>query len=132
MSAERLIPAMLNHASISALIGTRLALERIPTNTIMPACVYTIIDDVPAPNVAYQNGNQLTKARVQINALAMTVGEVISINNAIRALLDFKHQATFIGILVMSCRIEMWGAYEKDDETGIWTRPVDYFLQYYE
>jgi hypothetical protein len=132
MSAELLIPAMLNHSSITALIGTRLALERLPTNSVMPACVYTVISDTPQPNVAYQNGQQLSRARIQINPLATTVTAVVQIHTAIRTLLDFKHRTTFSGMLVMSCRVETKGMYEKDDETGIWTRPVDYILQYYE
>ncbi len=132
MNAEQLVPAMLAGSSIENLIGKRLALERLPTNTTFPACVYQIISDTPAPNIAFQNGQQLTKARVQINALAMTVGEVSSINLAIKTLLNFKLQTWFGDTLVVSSRLEMRGAYEKDDETGLWTRPVDYFIQYYE
>ena len=132
MSAELLIPAMLNHASITALIGTRLALHRLPQNTVMPACVYNVISDNPDPYINYQSGQQITKARVQINALALTVASVVSIHAAIRNLLDYKHNLTYSGIKVMSSRVDFKGPYEKDDETGIWTRPIDYILQYYE
>ena len=132
MSAELLIPAMLDHATITALIGNRLALQRLPQNSAMPACVYNVISDNPDPNIDYQSGPQLTKARVQINPLALTVGSIVSIHAAIRSLLDFKHNTTYSGIKVLSSRVDFKGPYEKDDETGIWTRPVDYILQYYE
>lgn len=135
MSAERLIPLMLNDTSITALIGDRLALERLPTNIEYPAVAYTVISDIPHPNVAYQNGQQLTFARVQINPIALTVAKVVEIHSAIKNLLNFKHNTLFSGIRVMSCRIDPEsgkGMFEKDDETGLWTRSVDYFLQYYE
>lgn len=132
MSAELLIPAMLDDATILALIGNRLSLERLPQNSTMPACVYQIITNSPVPNVAFQNGLQLTRARVQINPLALTVAGIVAIHDAIKALMNFRHHLTFIGILVMSCRLDVRGMYERDDETGIWTRPFDYILQYYE
>ena len=132
MSAELLIPAMLNDATITALIGDRLALNRLPTNTAFPACVYQIISDTPDPFIDYNNGNQPTRARVQINPLAETVGVLIQIQSAIKNLLNFKHSTTYSGILIISCRIEMLGNFEQDIETGIWTRPIDYFLQYYQ
>ena len=132
MSAELLIPAMLNDASITALIGDRLALNRLPTNSTFPACVYQIISDTPTPFIDYLNGQQLTKARVQFNPLAASVGAVIQIQDAIKALMNFKHSTTYSGILLMSSRVEMLGNFEQDVESGVWTRPIDYFIQYYQ
>ena len=132
MNAEIIVAALLNSTGINALVGTRKALGQLPQNTAYPAIVYQLIDNMPMPNVAYQYGAQRARARIQINPLAQTVAEIKSIHAAIRNVLDFKHQQTIAGKLVISCRLEMMQPMEKDIDANIWTQAVDYILDYYE
>jgi hypothetical protein len=69
---------------------------------------------------------------VQINPLAATIAEVKSIHAALRAVMDFKHSQTVAGKLVMSCRLDLMGLLDKDNDAGVWTQPADYVLQWYE
>lgn len=132
MNAELIIATLLSDASIVALVGNRRALYQLPQNTAYPAVVYNLIDGIPQPNVAYQNGPQRAQARIQINPLALTVGEIKSIHSAIRNVLDFKHQQTIAGKLVVSCRFDSMQPIEKDLDSNIWTQSADYILTYYE
>lgn len=132
MNPELVIAAMLNVAGVTALVGTRRALAQLPQNTAMPALVYQVIDAQPEPNIAFQNGAQRATARIQINPLALTIPEVKAIHAAVRAAIDFKHQQTFAGKLVISCRFQILGPADRDDEAGVWTQPADYILRWYE
>jgi hypothetical protein len=90
------------------------------------------VDSVPQPNVAYQVDKQLATARIQFNPLAVTINEIKQIQTALRNTLDFKHQQTIAGKLVISCRLATIGEMEKDTDADIWTQSVDYILRYYE
>jgi hypothetical protein len=132
MNAELIIANMLNKTAVTNLVGNRRALGQLPQNTAMPALVYNIIDGVPEPNVAYQVGAQKAFARIQINPLALTIPEVKSIHAAVRSVLDFTHQQTVAGKLVISCRFDTIREMTRDIDSGIWTQPADYILRYYE
>lgn len=132
ISAELLIATMLNTPSIVALVGTRRALVQQPPNTPMPALVYTVIDSKPTPTVAYQFGEQRALARIQINPLATTIGELKAIHEAVRTVLDFKHQTIIVGQKVISCRLDLMGPVDKDTDAGVWTQPYDYLLNFVE
>ena len=132
MSAELIVASLLNNAAITNLVGTRRALSQLPQNSAYPALVYNLIDNIPRPNVAYQNGPQRTVARIQINPLAGSIAEVKSIHNAVRNVIDFKHHQTVAGKLVVSCRLDMIQSMEKDIDSNIWTQSADYILTYYE
>lgn len=132
MNAEIIIASLLNVTDVTALVGNRRALGQLPQNTAMPALVYNIIDGVPEPNVAYQLGAQKAFARIQINPLALTIPELKSINAAVRTALDFKHQQTVAGKLIISCRFDTIREISRDLDSGVWTQPVDYILRYYE
>lgn len=132
MNAEIIISTLLGNAAITALVGNRRALFQLPQNTAMPAVVYNLIDNVPEPVVAYQEGPQRARSRVQINVLANTIAEVKSIHATIRSVLDFTHQTTVAGKNVVSCRVDIMGPMDKDPDTGVFNQPIDYILQYYE
>ncbi len=123
---------MLNTPAVVALVGTRRALVQLPPNSPMPALVYTVIDSKPTPNVAYQMGEQRALARIQINPLAATIGEVKAIHDAVRSVLDFKHQTIVVGQKVISCRLDLMGPVDKDSDAGVWTQPYDYLLNFVE
>jgi len=132
MNAEIIIASLLNVTGVTALVGNRRALGQLPQNTAMPALVYNIIDGIPEPNVAYQLGAQRAFSRIQINPLALTIPELKSINAAVRTALDFKHQQTVAGKLIISCRFDTIREISRDLDSGVWTQPVDYILRYYE
>lgn len=132
ISAELIVATMLNTPAVVALVGTRRALVQLPPNTPMPALVYTVIDSKPTPNVAYQLGEQRALARIQINPLAATIGEVKAIHDAVRSVLDFKHQTIVVGQKVISCRLDLMGPVDKDSDAGVWTQPYDYLLNFVE
>lgn len=132
MNPELIVAALLNHASITALVGTRRALAQLPQNTAMPALVYQVINADPRPNLDYADGPQMAQARIQFNPLAVTIPEVKAIHSALRSVLDFKHNSTVAGKLVVSCRFSLLGPMDKDNEAGVWTQPADYLLTYYE
>ena len=132
ISAELIVATMLNTPAVVALVGTRRALVQLPPNSPMPALVYTVIDSKPTPNVAYQLGEQRALARIQINPLAATIGEVKAIHDAVRSVLDFKHQTIVVGQKVISCRLDLMGPVDKDSDAGVWTQPYDYLLNFVE
>jgi hypothetical protein len=132
MNPELIIAAMLNTQGISALVGTRRAMTQLPQNTAFPALVYTVIDDIPLPNLRLNVAPQRAQARVQINPLAKTIAEVKAIHEQVRLAMDFKLQQTFAGKTVISSRLDIFGTPEKDLDTGIWTQSADYLVSYYE
>ena len=132
MNAELIVAALLNVPAVTAMVGTKRALSQLPQNTKPPAVVYQVIDSVPMPNLNFNEPQAMARARVQINPLALSIAEVKSIHAAVRAALDFQHHTTAAGKTIVSCRLDMLGPVDKDIETGIWTQPADYILQYYE
>ena len=131
MNPEIVIAAMLNQTGITALVGNRRALGQLPQNSVFPAIVYQVIDGQPQPSLNYPV-DDLAMARIQINPLAVTLGEVKNIHAAVRAAIDFKHHQTFAGKKVMSCRFDSLGPIDRDEEMGIWTQSADYMLRWYE
>jgi hypothetical protein len=132
MNPELIVAAMLNTQGISALVGTRRAMTQLPQNTAFPALVYTVIDDIPLPNLRFNVVPQRAQARVQINPLAKTIAEVKAIHEQVRLAMDFKLQQTFAGKTVITSRLDIFGTPEKDLDTGIWTQSADYLMSYYE
>jgi hypothetical protein len=132
MNPEIIIATLLNTPAITTLVGNRRALGQLPQNSTFPALVFNIVDSVPQPNVAFQVGKQMATARIQFNPLAVTINEIKQIQTALRNTLDFKHQQTVAGKLVISCRLATISEMEKDTDADIWTQSVDYILRYYE
>lgn len=132
MNVELIIAAMLNDASITALVGSRKALSQLPQNTAMPAIVYQVVDAQPRPHVNYATEPQMAVARIQINPLAQDIAKVKAIHTALRSVLDLKHNTIVAGKRVVSCRFSMLGSMDKDNEAGVWTQPADYVLMWYE
>lgn len=132
MNPELIIASLLSDSSIASLVSTRRALGQLPQNTAYPALVYNVIDGMPQPNVAYQNGSQRAFVRFQINPLAQNIADVKAIHAAVRNVLDFKHQQTIAGKLIVSCRFDSIQPMEKDLDANIWTQSADYVMTYYE
>ena len=132
MNPELIVAAMLNTTAINALVGNRRAMAQLPKNSAFPAIVYTIVDSSAQPNLNYSGGRQMARARIQINPIAKSIGDVKTILDAVRAAMDFKLQQVYATKTVISSRLELLGPIEKDDDLGVWTQPVDYMLMWYE
>ena len=131
MNPDPIIQAGLKSAPLVALIGNRYALAQLPANTAYPAIVYTIVDTVPEPNVNPFAGARLHRARVQFNPLALSMGAVKELHTALITAMDYIHNETVGGKLVMSCRVGMAGPASKDNDAGVYTQPLDFILRYY-
>ena len=131
MNPELIISAMLNQSTITALVGNRRALGRLPQNSTYPGLVYQVVDAEPRPGLNYVV-DDMAFARIQINPLAVTLPEVKNIHAVVRTAIDFKHHQSFAGKTVVSCRFENLGPVDRDDDSGIWTQPADYILMWYE
>jgi hypothetical protein len=131
MNPELIVASLLNVSGITALVGTKISLNQMSPNAKPPALVYQIIDALPMPNLNFTEPG-MARARVQINPLALSIPEVKTILSAVRTALDFKHQSTVATKNVVSCRFNLLGPMDKDNETGIWTQSADFILQYYE
>lgn len=132
MNPESIIDAWLQDASITSIVG-RAAVGQLPQNKSFPGLVYSVITAFPEPTIDAQNKSpQLAQARIQFNPLAKDIATVKAIMAALRSLLDFKHQVTIDGKLVMSMRLIDCGPAERDADSGIWTQPIDYRLRWYE
>jgi hypothetical protein len=131
VNPELIVAAMLNQSTITALVGARRALARLPQNSKYPGLVYQVIDAEPRPALNYQMDN-MAQARIQINPLAVTLPEVKNIHAVVRAAIDFSHHQQFAGKTVVSCRFDNLGPTDRDDDAGIWTQSADYILQWYE
>ncbi len=132
MNPELIVAAMLNVPGITNLVGTRRAMGQLPQNTAFPAIGYTIVDSSPQPQQNYSGESQMARARIQLNPIGKSIAEVKSMLDAIRAAMDFKLHQTFAGKTVISCRLELLGPVEKDNDLGVWMQPVDYMLMWYE
>ena len=132
MNPEVVVNAWLKDTSIAALIGTRFAAVQLPQGTTYPALTYTVVDALPEPNVNPFQGTQLIRARVHFNPLAANMGSVKAIHQALAALMDFKHQVSIGGKLVISARRDMLGPPSKDNEAGVYTQPIDFIIRFYE
>lgn len=132
MNPEIIVDTLMKDATIVALVGSRTALSQLPQNTAVPAIVYDLVSSVPNPVVAYASSAQMATARIQFNVLAANIPKVKEIHNALRTLLDFRHNSIVSGKKIVSCRLEALWPMEKDNEAGIWIQPADYMLKWYE
>jgi hypothetical protein len=132
MSAELIVSSVLNKPSIMTLVGRRKALLQLPQNSQYPAIVYSVVDVLPMPNLAYQLGLQRSQARVQFNPIATSISTIQAIHAAIKAEFDYLHHVRVAGKLLISCRLVLRGPVDKDNDTGLWTQPYDYLLHFAE
>lgn len=131
MNPESLISTMLNTNGITSIVGTNRALAQLPQSATFPALVYQIVSCIPQPSVDYF-ATPLNNCRVQFNPVAESMQVVKQIHQALKQRLDFVHHETVDGRLVVSARFELLGPMEKDNESGLYTQPVDYRIWFYE
>ena len=130
MQIELVVNELLNAEVVTAIVGDKRALARLPHETKMPAIVYNVVSDVPNVMVDYSKPT-LYKARVQINPLALTIAEVKQIQDAIHEAMNFKQNIHVGEALLVWCRLDLISEMDKSDETNVWTQSVDYLIDYY-
>ena len=128
MSPEPIIDALLRVPGITAQVnGQSIALEQLAQGAAHPAIVYRGVGTNPAfgrlcgPVALYSS-------RVQINPLAASVAQVISLHGLVRNAIESDAERTVAGRRLFSARWAGLGPISKDDFTGMWTQPVDYIL----
>ena len=130
MSIEAIIAGYLADTGVAALVGTKVALTRLPQNTQPPAIVYRIVSQVP--RLATDLRAPRAQARVQIDAIAIDAPDVTSIHAAVRAAMDLRFGETVAGKHVVSSQRVFAGMLDRDDAAGVWIQPVDYLIHWYE
>jgi len=130
LQIELVVNELLNAEVVTAIVGDKRALARLPHETKMPAIVYNVVSDVPNVMVDYSKPT-LYKARVQINPLALTIAEVKQIQDAIHEAMNFKQNICVGEALLVWCRLDLISEMDKSDETNVWTQSVDYLIDYY-
>lgn len=133
MSAEYVLEALCGHSSFTAVFGTRKALKELPPDTdrAQKCLVYEVITDTPMPNVDHTRSRR-AQARVRITVSGKRLEDVIAGHDAFRTALDFTIGATHAGKRVVIFRKLQSGTPDRDEALGIWWRPDDYVLAYYE
>lgn len=130
MSAELITAALLNVAGVTGLVGTRVACAQLPQNTALPALVYDVVDDVPLLPINASAGPQLMQSRVQLTALAITLGECASVQAAVLAALNLK-SGSIAGKTVVSVVEDFAGPRTHDDDASVWASPKDFIITWY-
>lgn len=132
MNPEPVIHALLLSAFSAAPISGRVFVDKPESNSALPSAAYFTVSAFPRPNLAYQNGPQRASCRFQVSCHAMDPGECGELQEALRAEIDFAHQRTVDGHLIVSCRRVISHRTEKVPDTGVWEKSADYVMLYYE
>jgi len=130
MTPELIIKSLINVASVTALVGDRMACESLPQNSSYPAVVYSVISDVPQYTLNVKGDAQYSRARIQINPIAATIPEVKAVHAAILAEINWTINKDTGENRILSCWLDSTGSISRDDELGLWTQSADYMLLY--
>jgi hypothetical protein len=126
MSPEPIMDALLRAPAVAAVVGTRVALEQLPQGSAYPAVVYRTVTATPVSRLCTP-GSTYT-SRVQVNPLAHSMGEVLSLHALVRTAVEGFAQRTVAGRRLVCAKFESLGPASKDEFTGVWTQPADYIL----
>ena len=131
MRSELVISSLLNVAGITSIVGTRCARVRLPQNTDWPALVYEQIDGVPVLPMDATAGGNITRARVQITALARSFDVMDSLLEAVRVACSFKsgviNTVTVIAVLPDATQPVL-----RDDDAAVFYQSTDFQVTYVE
>ena len=130
MSDSTLAAGLLNHAAVTAIVGARRALSRLPQNTTMPAVVYRITS-LPVLPINAAAGPQLMRSRLSAVTLAATPAEVDALRAAVRTALDLRSGAV-AGHQVVSVVRDFGTEIDFDDDAGVWLATTDYMVHWFE
>ena len=88
----------INDSVVSALVGTRMYADVIPQKCTMPAISYSVVDTVA--NEHLTGIADVSRARIQIDAIAKTRGGANALADAIRLALQMNNRVTTSGQFV--------------------------------
>lgn len=131
MRPEAVTQALLKVPTIINLVGSRLALGRLPENSAYPAIVYSVISGTPIVPINAQAGGTIMRTRVQIMALGKTVADVKTILEQVRLAMNYK-SGLINGVQVISVVRDLIGPDSKDDDAAVFIQSHDYMITYQE
>lgn len=131
MNPEILIrTALLADATVTGLVGTRIAVDHLPQGSTFPGIVLQVVDGVPQRALAPVGSVVAVDARIQVNPVATTLASVKAIHAAVDAALGALNNTTVGGKRIVHCVWALLGPADHDIETGLWTQPVDFSLRW--
>lgn len=130
MSDSTLAAGLLNHAAVTAIVGTRRALSRLPQGTTMPAVVFRITS-LPVLPINAAAGPQLMRSRLSVVTLAQKPADVDALRAAVRTALDLRSGAV-AGHQVVSVVRDFGTEIDFDDDAGVWLATTDYIVHWFE
>lgn len=135
MSIEAAFASLLTDNTLVGLCTGGIAMVMAPQNTQQapPYLVWTPSSGVPQRPIAAQGagGMTLLATRIQCDVYARTVAEVLAIQAALNAAVEFKY-GTIGGVRIVSCVRALLGPWGKDVESRLLYRSVDYMVTHYD
>lgn len=130
MSDATLAAGLLNHAAVTAIVGARRAMARLPQGTPTPAVVYRVTS-LPLPPINAAAGPQLMRSRLSVVTLADTPAAVDALRAAVRTALDLR-SGLVAGHQVVSSIRDFGTEIDFDDDAGIWLATTDYLVHWFD
>jgi hypothetical protein len=130
MSDSTLAAGLLDHAAVTALVGGRRALSRLPQGTGLPAVVYRITS-LPVPPINASFGPQLMRSRLSTVTLAEKPADVDALRAAVRTALDLR-SGLVAGHQVVSSIRDFGTEIDFDDDAGVWLATTDYIVHWFD
>ena len=131
MRADNVIASLLNVAAVTAIVGNRLARQRLPQNSTYPAAVYELISATPVLPITANAGANITRAIVQINCLARKLDDMDALVEAVRVACSFK-AGSIAGVQVISVVPAGAQPLLRDDDVSVFYQSMDFDVTYVE
>ena len=128
MNVEQMVDALLRVHPITSVVQDNVALDQLPQGAGYPAVVYRAVSTIAVPGLC--GPAQTYTSRVQVNPLAGSMGQVMTLQALARAAIEGFAVRTVAGRRLISARFEGLGPASKDEFTGVWTQPADYILMH--
>jgi hypothetical protein len=130
MKAETVIKTLLESAApVTALVGQRIYLDARPEADPLPAVVFELISNRHDQPAFAGMGSELSTARIQINCLARTAEEAVTLRESVRTACHVQ-SGVIGGVTVMANLADISGPDSYDALVDIYTKPVDFILRY--
>lgn len=128
MNPEPIMDALLRVPAVTSVATGGVALDQLPQGATYPALVYRAISTVTVQNLC--SPADTYTSRVQVNPLAASMGQVMSLHALARTAVEGFAVRTAGGRRLIYARFESLGPASKDEFTGVWTQPADYILMH--
>lgn len=129
MSVEQAVKARLDaHAGTAALVSDRNHPQERPQDGVLPANVYSIINDEPVHAMGADAGIRI--ARVRIHSYASSFGGAVELSEQVRLALS-RFRGTSASIVIQdSLEDDMLEAYAPEAGVGVFHRARDFRVFY--